>query len=84
MPERKTEQNNPCGAKFEFWDQHGLSFSTGKLIDIANGDDGNTGINAQVQWLVRWLRGKKRDENNPKADTFYPKLYCNFYKMKRL
>jgi len=78
------DNTNPCDSKFEFWDQHGLSSSTGKLENIANGVDGNTGINAQVQWLVRWLRGNKKDKNDPNADTFYPKLYCNFYKIKRL
>lgn len=73
----------PSEATFEFWDQHGISSSRGKLENIANGDNGVDGINAQVQWLVRWLRGVKKTQGSHNADSFYPQLTCNFYKIKR-
>lgn len=76
------DNNNPCDAKYEMWDQHGLSSSKGKLPKIANGESGSGGINAQVQWLVRWLRGVKKTDGAAKADTFYPQLTCTFYKIQ--
>ena len=76
------DYNNPCDAKYEMWDQHGRSSSHGKLPKIANGESGSGGINAQVQWLVRWLRGVKKTEGAAKADTFYPQLTCTFYKLQ--
>lgn len=73
----------PCDSKFEFWDEHGLSSSLGKLQNIGNGENGEYGISMQVQWLVRLLRGWKKDNGAENADTFYPSLDCNLYKIQR-
>jgi len=76
------DYTDPCDAKYEMWDQHGLSSSKGKLENIANGVSGVGGINSQVQWLVRWIRGVKKTNGVANADSFYPKLTCTFYKIQ--